>query len=251
MAKRTPFIGGNWKMNTTAREAVELAGAVAQGVKADGPQVAIYPPCVWLDTVREPAGGLMLGAQDCSPDTNGAHTGDVSLAMLDECGVSSVLVGHSERRHGLKESEERIAAKLRAVLDAGMTGVLCIGETLQEREAGKTDAVNEAQLRSALQSTRIVRHDHLVVAYEPVWAIGTGKTASAADAQNAHERIRAVLDDLLGTDAAHAIRIIYGGSMKPDNAAELMGQPDIDGGLIGGASLKADDFLAIVEAAGA
>jgi triosephosphate isomerase len=248
---RRLFIGGNWKMNTTAREAVELASAVAGGVRGDGAEVAIYPPFVWLNAVRDAAGGLLLGAQDCSPHENGARTGDVSLAMLDECGVSTVLVGHSERRHGLKETEARIAAKLRAVLGAGMTGVLCIGETLEEREAGKTDAVNEAQLRSALGGTSIVRKDHLVIAYEPVWAIGTGKTASSADAQAAHERIRAVLDDLLGSDAAGAIRIIYGGSMKPDNAAELMAQPDIDGGLIGGASLKAKDFLAIVNAANA
>ncbi len=251
MPERTPFIGGNWKMNTTGREAVELAANVAKGASDDGPQVAIYPPFVWLDAVREPAGALMLGAQDCSPNKNGAHTGDISLEMLQECGVSTVLVGHSERRHGHKEPEARIAAKLRAVLDAGMTGVLCIGETLEQREAGKTDAVNEAQLRSVFGNTSIVRHDRLVIAYEPVWAIGTGKTASATDAQTAHERIRSVLDDLLGANAAKAIRIIYGGSMKPDNAAELMAQPDIDGGLIGGASLEADQFLAIVDAASA
>ncbi|MEQ8912025.1 MAG: triose-phosphate isomerase [Pseudomonadales bacterium] len=254
--KRRTFIGGNWKMNTTRGQALELAADVGRAVSGVGQreaQVAIYPPFVWLETIRSSVGatGLLLGAQDCSPEANGAHTGDVSLAMLTECGVSTVLVGHSERRHGLKEAEGRIAAKLRAVLDAGLTGVLCIGETLEEREAGKTDAVNEAQLRSALESTKIVRHDHLVVAYEPVWAIGTGKTASASDAQAAHENTRKVLDDLLGSDAATAIRIIYGGSMKPANAKELMAQPDVDGGLIGGASLKAEDFLAIVDAASA
>ena len=251
MANRTPFIGGNWKMNTTRGEALELAADVARAANAAGPQVAIYPPFVWLETIRSSVGGsgVLLGAQDCSAHGNGARTGDVSLAMLKECGVSTVLVGHSERRHGLKEPEGRIAAKLRAVLDAGMIGVLCIGETLEEREAGETDAVNEAQLRSALGDMHVVRNDHLVVAYEPVWAIGTGKTASAGDAQAAHERIRAVLSEILGSDAAAAIRIIYGGSMKPGNAAELMGQADIDGGLIGGASLKAEDFLAIVDAA--
>lgn len=239
-------------MNTTRDGAAALAAAVADGLHTDGPQVAIYPPAIWLHATKPPKDSrLLLGAQDCSPDKNGAHTGDISLEMLQECGVSTVLVGHSERRHGLKEPEARIAAKLRAVLDAGMTGVLCIGETLDEREAGKTDQINEEQLRSALENTSIVRHDRLVVAYEPVWAIGTGKTASAADAQAAHVRIRAVMDDLLGEDAATAIRIIYGGSMKPDNAKELMAQPDIDGGLIGGASLKAEDFLAIVDAASA
>lgn len=251
MANRTPFIGGNWKMNTSRGEALELAADVARAARSDGPQVAIYPPFVWLETIRSSVGGsgVMLGAQDCSAHENGARTGDVSLAMLKECGVSTVLVGHSERRHGLQEPEDHIAAKLRAVLDAGMTAVLCIGETLEQREAGETDAVNEAQLRSALGDMHVVRNDHLVIAYEPVWAIGTGKTASASDAQAAHERIRSVLSEILGTDAAAAIRIIYGGSMKPENAAELMAQPDIDGGLIGGASLKAEDFLAIVDAA--
>ena len=250
---RTPFIGGNWKMNTSRGQALELAADVARAAaeNATGPQVAVYPPFVWLETIRAVVGGvsLMLGAQDCSPEANGAFTGDVSLEMLAECGVSTVLVGHSERRHGLREPEDRIAAKLRAVLAAGMTGVLCIGETLDEREAGTTDAVNEAQLRSALDGAEIGDPGKLVVAYEPVWAIGTGKTASSADAQAAHEAIRGVLASILGDEAAQAIRIIYGGSMKPANAAELMAQPDVDGGLIGGASLKAEDFIAIVDAA--
>lgn len=252
--KRRPFIGGNWKMNTTRGQALELAADVGRAVSdvgGSGAQVAIYPPFVWLETIRSSVGatGLLLGAQDCSPHGNGAFTGDVSLEMLTECGVSTVLIGHSERRHGLKEPEERIAAKLKAVLGAGLTAVLCIGETLKEREAGRTDEVNEAQLRSALAGTNIVRNDLLVIAYEPVWAIGTGKTASASDAQAAHERIRSVLGTVLGGNAASAIRVIYGGSMKPGNAEELMSEPDIDGGLIGGASLKAEDFLAIVNAA--
>lgn len=250
---RTPFIGGNWKMNTSRGQALELAADVARAAAESerGPQVAVYPPFVWLETIRAVVGGvsLMLGAQDCSPEPNGAHTGDVSLEMLAECGVSTVLIGHSERRHGLHEPEARIAAKLRAVLTAQMTAVLCIGETLEEREAGKTDAVNEAQLRSAMDGLNIVRPDRLVIAYEPVWAIGTGKTASSADAQSAHEAIRRVLRSIVGVDASNAIRIIYGGSMKPSNAKELMAQPDVDGGLIGGASLKADDFIAIVDAA--
>ncbi len=251
MSTRRPFIGGNWKMNTTRGQALELAADVGRAVRDSGAQVAIYPPFVWLETIRSSVGatGLLLGAQDCSPHGNGAFTGDVSLEMLKECGVSTVLIGHSERRHGLEEPEERIAAKLKAVLGAGLTAVLCIGETLKERDAGRTDEVNEAQLRSALAGTNIVRNDLLVIAYEPVWAIGTGKTASAADAQAAHERIRSVLGTVLGGNAASAIRVIYGGSMKPGNAEELMGQPDVDGGLIGGASLKAEDFLAIVNAA--
>ncbi len=250
---RTPFIGGNWKMNTTRGQALELAADVARAAaeKAVGPQVAVYPPYVWLETIRATVGGvsLMLGAQDCSPEANGAFTGDVSLDMLTECGVSTVLVGHSERRHGLREPEERIAAKLKAVLGRSMTGVLCIGETLDERETGATDTVNEMQLRSALDGLKVRDPGKLVIAYEPVWAIGTGKTASSDDAQAAHAAIRTVLVSILGDAHAQAIRIIYGGSMKPANAAELMAQPDIDGGLIGGASLKAEDFTAIVDAA--
>lgn len=240
-------------MNTSRGQALELAADVARAAaeNASGPQVAVYPPFVWLETIRSVVGSasLMLGAQDCSPHKNGAYTGDVSLEMLAECGVSTVLVGHSERRHGLREPEDRIAAKLRAVLDRGMTGVLCIGETLEERDAGTTDAVNEAQLRSALQGLNAASPDQLVIAYEPVWAIGTGKTASSADAQSAHTAIRSVIESILGDAHAQAIRIIYGGSMKPDSAAELMAQADIDGGLVGGASLKAEDFIAIVDAA--
>lgn len=250
---RTPFIGGNWKMNTSRGQALELAADVARAAAQSegGPQVAVYAPFVWLETIRAVVGGvsLMLGAQDCSPEPNGAHTGDVSLEMLAECGVSTVLVGHSERRHGLGEPEARIAAKLKAVLGAQMTAVLCIGETLEERQAGKTDAVNEAQLRSAMDGLSIVRPDRLVVAYEPVWAIGTGLAASSADAQAAHEAIRGVLRSIVGVDTASAMRIIYGGSMKPENAGELLAQPDVDGGLVGGASLKAEDFIAIVDAA--
>ena len=257
MPERTPFIGGNWKMNTSRGRALELAADVARAAAEHAPgshvhpQVAVYPPFVWLETIRSVVGSasLMLGAQDCSPHDNGAYTGDVSLEMLAECGVSTVLVGHSERRHGLKEPQEHIAAKLRAVLAAGMIGVLCIGETLQEREAGTTDTVNQAQLRSALDGIEMGDAAKLVIAYEPVWAIGTGKTASSADAQAAHEAIRGVLAAILGDDSARAIRVIYGGSMKPANAAELMAQPDVDGGLIGGASLKAEDFTAIVDAA--
>ena len=255
---RTPFIGGNWKMNTSRGQALELAADVARAAAEDaaGPQVAVYPPYVWLETIRAVVGGvsLMLGAQDCSPEPNGARTGDVSLEMLQECGVSTVLIGHSERRHGLHEPQERIAAKLAAVLGRAMTGVLCIGETLEERQAGKTDAVNEAQLRSALTGLAVSDPARLVVAYEPVWAIGTGLAASSDDAQAAHAAIRGVLGSIFGggpagEEAAGHIRIIYGGSMKPDNAAELMAKPDVDGGLVGGASLEAQDFIAIVDAA--
>ncbi|GIW74638.1 MAG: triosephosphate isomerase [Phycisphaerales bacterium] len=263
---RTCFIGGNWKMNTSRGQALELAADVARAARHSRCQVAIYPPFVWLETIRSSIGatGLLLGAQDCSPDPNGPHTGQISLEMLRECGVQTVLVGHSERRHGLGEPDALIARKLHAVLGAGMIAVLCIGETLEQRQAGQTDAINRAQLLSALaspdspadgsgedpQASGSIDPARLVVAYEPVWAIGTGRSASSQDAQAAHAAIRAVLAERLGEPAASAIRIIYGGSMTPANAPELLAQPDVDGGLVGGASLKADQFLAIVEAAG-
>jgi len=253
MPYRKPFVGGNWKMNTDQAAAAELTRSVAEGLAETPADVAVFPPFPYLLTVgsilRERGSTIMLGAQDVYHEGNGAFTGEVSLDMLKDCGVAAVLIGHSERRHVINEPDELIALKTRAVIEAGLHAVLCIGETLGQREAGETDAVNERQLRSALAEISGEHAAHLTVAYEPVWAIGTGKTATPADAQNAHAAARAVLGDLLGAEAAASIRIQYGGSMKPANAAELLAQPDIDGGLIGGASLKPADFAAIVKAA--
>ncbi len=255
MSERRIFVGGNWKMNTDQAGATELARGVVDGLADAGSvDVAVFPPFPYLVTVasvlRERGGSVMLGAQDIYHQPDGAFTGEVSAAMLKDCGVQAVLVGHSERRHVIGETDELIALKTRAVLDAGLHCVLCVGEKEEERDAGQTDAVNERQIRSALAGLSAEQMGRVTIAYEPVWAIGTGKTATPADAQDAHANIRALLREMFGEATANAVRIQYGGSMKPANAAELLAQPDIDGGLIGGASLKAADFCAIVKAGG-
>jgi triosephosphate isomerase len=255
--QRTPFIGGNWKMNTDAAGAVGLAGAVADGVALQGPgvEVAVFPPFVYLMAVRDllqaRGSSVRLGAQDCWFEPKGAFTGEVSVAMLKNCGVEVVLTGHSERRHVIGEGDDLVNRKTRAVLDAGLGCILCIGETLAQREAGRTDAVNEGQLRAGLAgvSGEHLAAGRLTIAYAPVWAIGTGKNATPGEAQDAHGKIRRVVEELCGVAAALGVRIQYGGSCNPRNAPDLMRQPDIDGGLIGGASLKAEEFLAIVGAA--
>ncbi|RMH25794.1 MAG: triose-phosphate isomerase [Planctomycetota bacterium] len=254
MTTRRPFVGGNWKMNLTREGAVALARALAGDDPAsEALEVALFPAFVHLDavgaTLALARSGLALGAQDCYPEPDGAFTGEVSIPMLGDLSVSAVLVGHSERRHIIGEPDDLVARKCRAVLDAGLTCVLCVGETLDERQAGLTDAVNERQARSALQGADLDDPSRLVVAYEPVWAIGTGRTATPEDAQEAHARLRAVLSDLYDADTAESVRIIYGGSVKPGNAAELFSRPGVDGGLIGGASLDARGFLDICAAA--
>jgi triosephosphate isomerase len=254
---RTPIVGGNWKMNTTAATARALAGAVADAAENLAPrcQVALFPPFVYLretaELLRARSSPLLLGAQDVYFEPDGAFTGEVSTNMLKDCGVSIVLAGHSERRHVLGETDEIVNRKTLAVLNAGLSCILCIGETLAQREQGRTDDVNRRQAAAGLRGVSPEQMSRVVIAYEPVWAIGTGRTATPADAQNAHARIRALLSELYGPAIADATRIQYGGSVKGSNAAELCAQPDIDGGLIGGASLKPDEFLAIVRAAAA
>jgi triosephosphate isomerase len=251
-SKRTPIVGGNWKMNTDRASASDLARSIAAGL-VPGVEVMVFPPFPYLLTVRkvlDDAGGMVaLGAQDLWPDPNGAYTGEISTDMLLDCGVQGVLVGHSERRHVVGEPDALLNRKLNAALGAGLTAVLCVGETLEQREAGQTDEVNERQIRAGLAGVEASQMDAVVIAYEPVWAIGTGRTATPRDAQDAHARIRALLAGMYSDEIAQRTRIQYGGSVKPDNAAELFAQPDIDGGLIGGASLKNADFLAIVGAA--
>ncbi|MEL7472044.1 MAG: triose-phosphate isomerase [Planctomycetota bacterium] len=256
MPERTPLVGGNWKMNTNLAGASELARQVGEGAAAhEGVEVAIFPPFPYLiasgESLAEARSRVRLGAQDLWTEPDGAFTGEVSTAMLRDCGAEIVLTGHSERRHVIGEDDDRVGAKTRAALEAGLTCVLCIGETLEERDAAQTDAVNVRQARAGLDGVSKAQMERVVIAYEPVWAIGTGKTATPDDAQDAHAKIRALIEDLHDADVAQAIRIIYGGSMKPANAVELLAQPDIDGGLIGGAALKAEDFIAIVAAAGA
>ncbi len=248
---RKPFVGGNWKMNTDSEGARALIGGVG-GIGGGDAEVVVYPPFPYLREVAADISSqgsrVVLGAQDFRHEPNGAMTGCVSIDMLKDCSVSSVLTGHSERRHVIGETDSLINAKTKAALDAGMQVVLCIGELLEQREAGQTDAVNERQLRAGLEGVDEGSLDRVVIAYEPVWAIGTGKTATSADAQDAHAKIRSVLASMYSKEAAGKMRILYGGSVKPGNAEELFSMPDIDGGLIGGASLNAEDFGAIVSA---
>lgn len=249
-SNRTPFVGGNWKMNTNAQEAQALIGDLKAGLGTKGVDVAVYPPFVYLRELAQITKGsdIQLGSQDCYFESSGAFTGEISTDMLKDCSVQSVLTGHSERRHVIGESDQIVNKKTKAVLAAGLIAVLCVGETLDQREAGQTDQVNESQIRAGLQGVSKDALRSVVIAYEPVWAIGTGKTATPNDAQDAHASIRKLIANLYDQDAADAIRIIYGGSMKPGNASELMAMKDIDGGLIGGASLKSSDFLSIIDA---
>lgn len=246
--KRTPFVAGNWKMNTSKAAAVDLAKAVAKAVP-ESLQLGIAPPFPYLDAVGQAisATPLQLGAQDVYFDKNGAFTGEVSVEMLKDLAVTFCLAGHSERRHVLLESPELVSKKAAAIYTGGLTLIHCVGEKLDQRDSGQTLQVVAAQL--AELSFPITDPARLVIAYEPVWAIGTGRTATAAQAQEVHAFIRQKLVEMLGPAAGDLVRIQYGGSMKPENAKELMDQPDVDGGLIGGAALKADSFLAIAYAA--
>jgi len=250
---RTPFVGGNWKMNTTLATAVELAEAVSQAVadSVERVDVAVLPPFPYLQAVGHALGhrSVLLGAQDCSAEEPGAFTGQVSAAMLDDLGVQVALVGHSERRHGLGESNILIGRKLRTAMDYGLIGLLAVGETLTERDAGLFKEVVLAQLDGGLEDVESDDARQLVIAYEPVWAIGTGRTATPEQAQEAHRLIRDALRTRYDAPFADSIRILYGGSMTAANAADLLAQPDIDGGLVGGASLKPADFAAICRAA--
>lgn len=240
-------------MNTLLASAVELAEDVVAGC-ADAVQhvdVAVMPPFPYLQAVGRALGhgGVLLGAQNVFTEVEGAYTGEVSASMLVDLNVACVIVGHSERRHVVGEPDDLVAAKLRAALDASLWGVLCVGETWAQREAGQTDEVVLGQLASALEDVEPDDLRQLIVAYEPVWAIGTGRTATPADAQKVHEAIRFALRKRYDPGLSDSVRVIYGGSVNSRNAAELFAQPDIDGGLIGGASLKADEFSAICAAA--
>jgi triosephosphate isomerase len=248
---RKPIIAGNWKMHCSRAE----ARALAQGVKdlvsdvLNVTEVVLCPPFTALDAVREviAGSGIGLGAQNVHSEAKGAFTGEVTVAMLAEAGVTHIIVGHSERRQYFNETDAAINAKTKAILAAGLTPIVCVGETLAERQANKTLDVVTTQVNACLAGLLPAQLAKVVVAYEPVWAIGTGLTATKDQAQEVHGVIRDILRELGGADAADAVRILYGGSVKPDNASELLAQPDIDGALVGGASLKAFDFAAIVK----
>jgi len=248
---RKPIVLGNWKLNGSTASAEALVASVLSGLGGlDRIDVGVCPPFVYIPRVVELAAGtdLDVGAQSCASEVSGAYTGEVAADMLRDVGCHYVLVGHSERRSLYGETDEVVAAKVERVQAAGLMPVLCVGETLEEREAGDAETVVQRQLDAVLGKVGVSGFERLIVAYEPVWAIGTGRTATPEQAQAMHAMIRA---HVAGQDAsvARMLRIQYGGSVKDANAAELFAQADIDGGLIGGASLKAEDFLAICRAA--
>ena len=249
MSELIPMIAGNWKMHKTLTEARELAREIVQGVdRQTRAEVVLAPPYTALAAVAAELAGskVLLAAQDTYWEAKGAYTGAIAPGMLADIGCSYVIVGHSERRQHFGDTDEAVNRKVKAVLAAGMRPIMCVGETLAEREAGRTFAVVENQVLNGLADFPVSERERLVVAYEPVWAIGTGKTATPQQAQEVHHLIRDQLSEVLGTTA---IRILYGGSVTPDNAATLMAEPDIDGALVGGASLKAVSFLGIIAAA--
>ena len=249
MSSRVPLLAGNWKMHGTLTEAVQLATAVADLVRdVDQRDVLVAPPFTSLAPVAEALKGtrLLVAGQNLHWEDQGAFTGEVSGPMLRSVGCTHVIVGHSERRQLFGDSDEWVARKVRAALRSGLTPIVCVGETLQEREANETWAVIDRQLRAALYGLDAAAVGRLVLAYEPVWAIGTGKVATPEQAQEVHGSIRSLIGQLAGSGVAAAIRILYGGSVKPDNIDALMRQPDVDGALVGGASLNATDFARIV-----
>ena len=250
-ALRKAVIAGNWKMNKTPAEAKELIAAIAPLVKDAGCEVIACTPFVDLSAAQEAAAGtnIQIGAENCHWEVSGAYTGEISAQMLSSMGVNIVIIGHSERRQYFGETDVTVQKRVRAALDAGLTVILCVGETLEQREQGITSELVAMQTKIALGGVTAEELKRVIIAYEPVWAIGTGKTATAQQANEVCHTIREVIAALYGKDAADAFTIQYGGSMNAGNAAELLAQPDVDGGLIGGASLKPNDFATIVKAA--
>jgi triosephosphate isomerase len=247
---RTPLVVGNWKMHGTVSEARPLATAVRDGVRrVKGVDVVLCPPFTALAAVAEVVrdGVVALGAQNCHWDAQGAHTGEVSAAMLAELGCRYVILGHSERRKEIGETDDVINRKMHATVARRLTPILCVGETGEERRQGLTFTTVEGQLRAGLAGIAPETIATIVLAYEPVWAIGTGQNATPAQASEVHGYLRGLLSELTAKEMAQTIRILYGGSVKADNAAELCAAPDIDGALVGGASLKATDFVGIAK----
>ncbi len=248
---RQKFIAGNWKMFTNAATATALAKGIVDGLAGSTKvRVAVCPPFPYLALVAGIVKGspVVLGGQNCAEKVEGAYTGEVSPKMLADVGCQYVILGHSERRQYFKEDDALINRKLHLALSEGLQVILCIGETLDERKAEKTESVLDAQLTGTLANVAAAHLAKIVVAYEPVWAIGTGLNATPQQAQDAHAFIRGRVGQLVSADAARDLLIQYGGSVKPDNAATLLGQADVDGALVGGASLKPADFLAIIKA---
>ena len=250
-SKRKAIIAGNWKMNKTPSEAKALLEEIKPLVADADCEVIACVPYVDLAVAVEAVKGsnIKIGAENVHWEEKGAFTGEISTGMLKEIGVEYVVLGHSERRQYFGETDETVNLRARAAIAAGLTAIVCVGETLEERDAGKLEEVIVRQMNVGLKDVTAADCAKLVIAYEPVWAIGTGRTATPDQAQEVHALIRATLAKLVGAETAETVRIQYGGSMKPGNAAELLAKKDIDGGLIGGAALKAADFAGIVAAA--
>ncbi|MGO8694231.1 MAG: triose-phosphate isomerase [Rectinemataceae bacterium] len=244
---RSYFIAGNWKMHKTVAESAALARELVAGLRGCKERLLVAPAFTALAAVADVVKGsnIMLGAQNMGPEEQGAHTGEVSVLMLEDLEVKAVILGHSERRHSYAEGDELINRKLLLALKHGLEPILCVGETLEERESGRLDAIVGSQVRKGLTGVDATAMRNVTIAYEPVWAIGTGKTATPEDADAVHAFIRRIVADLYGEAAAKVLCIQYGGSVKPDNAAQLMAKPNIDGALVGGASLKAETFAPI------
>jgi triosephosphate isomerase len=247
---RKPFIAGNWKMNTDSASAVALAAGLAKELSSvDTVDVAVCPPFVYLQSVAAAlsASTIALGSQNVYFEDKGAFTGEISCAMLKDTSCAYAIIGHSERRHVMGETDAMINKKISAAIGGGLLPIFCVGELLEERQGGTTNKVVARQIKNGLEGICAESIQAGTVAYEPVWAIGTGLTATPEQAQEVHAMIRGLLADLYGSEIAQLIRIQYGGSAKPGNTAELMAQPDVDGLLVGGASLKVEDFAAMVK----
>ena len=250
---RRLFIAGNWKMNLDRAAAVALAESLArETAENDAVDLAVCPPFVYLDPVAKAVAGsnIALGAQNIYHEPKGAFTGEISAAMLCGIGCKYVILGHSERRHVMGESDRDVNRKLFAALEAGLSPIVCVGELIEQRRAGQTMDVIASQFAGSLAGVSAEQMSEITIAYEPVWAIGTGEVATPEQAEEVHVGLRKIIETRYNQKVAQAVRIQYGGSVKPDNAADLLGQPDIDGALVGGASLKAEPFLGIVAAAG-
>ena len=248
---RTPLIAGNWKMNTDSSSATALASDIAkQAGEATEVELLVCPPSVYLSKVKDALGdaAVALGAQNMYHEAGGAFTGEISASMLCDLGLKYVILGHSERRHVMGETDEDVNKKTIAAIEAGLRPIVCVGELLEDREAGRTGEVIRSQFDGSLAGLSADQIESVVLAYEPVWAIGTGKVATPEQAEEVHADLRKQLTERYNSEIAGKIRILYGGSVKPDNAAELLGQANVDGALIGGASLKADDFMGIAKA---
>ena len=247
---RKPFIAGNWKMNTDSASAVALAAGLAKELSSvDTVDIAVCPPFVYLQSVAAAlsASNIALGSQNVYFEEKGAFTGEISCAMLKDASCAYAIIGHSERRHVMGETDAMINKKISAAISRGLLPIFCVGELLEERQGGTTNEVVAGQIKNGLEGICAKSIQVVTVAYEPVWAIGTGLTATPEQAQEVHAMIRGLLADLYGNEIAQSIRIQYGGSAKPSNTAELMSQQDVDGLLVGGASLKVEDFAAMVK----